>query len=220
MEIVHLKAEYREGIGKSAVKKLRAINKVPAIFYGEGVENIPIALNTKDLKAVMGTETGIHTVLDLEIDMGSKKKVNEKAVIKEIQRSPVRGSYTHVDLFKTDLDKKIETAVPLVTVGEAPGVKEGGLIQHGIREIEVECLVRDMPKHIDVDISNLKMGDVIRVADISKVEGIKFLTHEEEIVVSVIHLVEFKEAEAPAEEVEPEVIGEKEKEAEKASESS
>lgn len=220
MELAHLKVEYRSGTGKGVARRLRSIGRIPAILYGENIENIPLSVNTKELKTILETGAGTHTILDLEID-ADNKKVNEKAVIREIQRDPLKWSYTHIDFLKIDLSKKIETSVPLIIVGESPGVKEGGVLQSGLREIEIECLVKDIPKHIEIDVSSLNMGDIIRVSDIPRLEGVKFLTHDEETVVSVIHQMEFKEAEITTEAVaEPEVIGEKEKETEKSSGSS
>jgi large subunit ribosomal protein L25 len=219
MELAHLKVEYRSGTGKGVARRLRSIGRIPAILYGENIENMSLSVNTKELKTILEKGAGTHTVLDLEID-ADNKKVSEKAVIKEIQRDPLKGSYTHIDFLKIDLSKKIETSVPLIMIGESPGVKEGGVLQHGLREIEIECLVKDIPKHIEIDVSSLNIGDTIRVSDISRLDGVKFLTQDEETVISIIHQMEFKEAEVIAEAVEPEVIGEKEKETEKPSGSS
>lgn len=212
MAFTNLKAKYREKTGRSATRKLRARGEVPAILYGEGLDSIPLTIGEGEFKAATHTEAGIHAIVNLEID-GLEKARSETAIIKEVQRHPVKDFYLHVDFFKIALDKKIETAVPVLIVGESPGAKMGGVLQHGLWEVKVECLPGNIPEHFTVDVDKLEIGGTVKVADLAVPEGIELLTSPEEIVVRVVPPTVFKEEEVAAEIPKPEVIGEaKEKE--------
>lgn len=212
MAFTNLKAKYREKTGKNAARKLRAGGEVPAVLYGEGLDSIPLTIREREFKEATHTEAGMHTIVNLEID-GLEKARSETAIIKEVQRHPLRDFYLHVDFFKIALDKKIETAVPVLIVGESPGVKTGGVLQHGLWEVDVECLPGNIPEHFTVDVGKLEIGGTVKVADLAVPEGIELLTSLEEIVVHVVPPTVFKEEAVVAEVPEPEVVGEaKEKE--------
>lgn len=205
MELVDLKVKLREEKGKSVSRKLRATGQIPAIFYGEKIKTVPLVVETKDFTAVVHTEAGANVLLNLKIEGLGK---NETAIIKDIQRDPLKDSFLHVDFMKIALDEKITTTVPVTVVGESPGVKEGGVLQHGLWEIEVEALPADLPEKFEVDVSGLDIGDSLRVSDLLQPKGVEILSGVEETVVSVVPPTVVKEEEVVEEElVEPELVG-------------
>ena len=156
-----LHAEIREVTGKEYAKKLRQQGKIPGIFYARDEAAISITLDEQNATKVLTSEGGL-----IEIQIGSKKV--RKAIIKEVQTDPVRQSLVHVDVMGVQLKVKITIEVPIHFLGEAIGVKEqGGILHQYFREIEVTCLPLDIPDHIDIDVSNLKLGDSIAIRDLS-----------------------------------------------------
>jgi len=174
-----LHAEIREITEKEYAKKLRQQGKIPGIFYAQDEAAIPIMLDEKNATKVLTSEGGL-----IEIQIGSKKK--RKAIIKEVQTDPVRQSLVHVDVMGVQLKVKITIEVPIHFLGEAIGVKEqGGILHQYFREIEVNCLPLDIPDHIDIDVSNLKLGDSIAIRDLS-IPNVEILGDPQQHVVSVM----------------------------------
>lgn len=208
-----LEAREREETGKGAARKLRREGNVPAVVYGHGFEPIHIYVNEKEMKHLLQTEAKL---VELSIE-GRKKPVS--VIIKEVEADPIRDNLLHVDFQKIRLDETVTTTVPVVLVGEEEcvGVRMGGIIQHGLREIEIECLPKNLPSHIEVDIRNLEIGDGIKVADLELPEGVKTTAApEEQVVVVVPPAVLEEEVEAVKEEEAAEVptVAETEKEEE------
>lgn len=194
-----IKAEKREKFGKNASRVVRREGRVPAILYGPGMDNVALTLDKKDLFSILKSESGENTLF--MVSFNSEKK---DAMIKELQINPVSDELLHVDLIQITMDKAVRVAVPIVLVGEAVGVKaEGGFVDFSAREIEVECLPKDIPEHIDVDISELHLHQSIKVDEIAPPEGTKITTDFEVTVVLI---------QAPAKEEEPEVEEEIEEE--------
>ncbi len=194
-----INAEKREKFGKNASRVVRRKGRVPAILYGPGMENVALTLDKKDLFSILKSESGENTLF--MVSFNSEKK---DAMIKELQINPVSDELLHVDLIQITMDKMIKVAVPIVLIGEAVGVKaEGGFVDFSSREIEVECLPKDIPEHIDVDISALHLHQSIKVDEIISPEGAKITSDPEMTVVLV---------QAPAKEEEPEVEEEIEEE--------
>jgi large subunit ribosomal protein L25 len=215
MEIVEMKAEKRD-IGKRVVKKMRTGGKIPAIFYGRGVEPLALSVDAKTFRTVIHGEAGTNVILKLNVE---GKREGQTAIIKEIQRNPVKDSFLHVDFLKIAMDEKIQAQIPVNVIGEAVGVKEGGVLQHGLWEVEVEALPKDLPEHIEMDVADLQIGDTVRIADLTVPEGVEILSDPEETVVSVVPPTELKEEELVAEEVaEPEIVGAEEAKGEVAEE--
>lgn len=212
MDIVEMKVEKREA-GKTAAKKTRNEGKIPAIFYGHGIEPVPISVDAKTLRVVVHGEAGTNVILKLNIE---GKRGGDTAIIKEVQKHPLKDSFVHIDFLKIALDEKIQAQVPVSVVGESIGVKEGGVLQHGLWEIEVEALPTDLPDNLEVDVTELQIGDTVRVGDLSVPSEIEVITDLEETVVSVVPPTELKEEELVAEEelAEPEIVGAEEAEAE------
>ena len=221
MDFVELKANLREEKGKELNKKLRFKGLVPGIVYRKGEETISLKIDAKSLAKVLHTDAGENVIIKLFVE-GDKKKKERIVVIKEIQKDPVKDSLVHVDLNEISLTETLKVKVPIIPKGEPVGVKqEGGVLQHIMWEIEVECLPTNIPDKIEVDVTNLKMGDTIIVKNIAPAEGVKVLGDPESIVFSVEHVKTIEEAVvAPVEgeSTEPELIREKKEKEEEAEE--
>jgi large subunit ribosomal protein L25 len=196
---LRLKAERRRGAGKGEARKLRAQGRVPAILYGHGVDPTPIAVDAKELYHLLHTAAGANVLIDLQVD-GER----HLALAREIQRDHIRGRYVHVDFFAVRRDEQVKVTVPIRIVGESPGVKQGGLLEHHLWEVQLQSRVDRVPDAIDADISGLGIGDALRAGDLRVPEGATLLTDPEEAIVSVVtpqvlEVVEVVPAEAAAE---------------------
>jgi large subunit ribosomal protein L25 len=199
----------REGkFNKNAARRVRVKGKIPAVVYGAAQPAIAIEVDPKQIQRILHSDAGHNTIFDLEID-GSTTKT--KAMIVDWQYEPIKGKLIHIDLKRIALDKVIRVEVPIQLTGIPVGVKtQGGILDQVLREVEIECLPGDIPSHIDVDVSNLAFGDVVRVADLPHSDKLKFLSDED---TTVAHVVAIKEEAAPtadalaaAAPAEPEVV--------------
>lgn len=205
-----IKAEKREIFGKNASRRLRREGMIPAILYGGDASNVPLTLRKQDVFMILRSDTGENTVFQVSFDSESRD-----VMIKELQRDPVTDEILHADFIHIAMDKVIQVSVPVVSVGEAVGVKtEGGFVDFVTREIEVECLPKDIPEHIEIDISSLHLRQSFKAEDIALPEGVKLITSFDTILVMIEAPlkeeeieVEEEEEEVIAEEEEPEVIG-------------
>jgi large subunit ribosomal protein L25 len=154
---------------------------VPGVLYGHGVEPVAISLSSQELLHFFHATHGAAMVVDLEID----GKVH-LAIPREIQRDHLRGRYVHIDFLEVRRDEKVKMSVEIHETGEAPGVKTGGVIEHHLREVEIECLPGDVPEQITADVSELELGDMLRLADITAPNGVTFLTDLTTPVISVV----------------------------------
>ena len=175
-----LEAEKRDESGKGAARKLRARGRVPAVLYGHGVGPVSVSVGAKDLYRVLHGSAGTNVLVNLTVD-----GAEHLALPREIQRDHVRGRYVHVDFLAVRRDEKVTVSVPVRVVGESPGVKVGGVVEHHLWELQVECLPGDVPDGIDADVSELQVGDSLRVSDIVAPEGVTVLTPPEESLLSV-----------------------------------
>ncbi|MGH2661081.1 MAG: 50S ribosomal protein L25/general stress protein Ctc [Actinomycetota bacterium] len=176
-----LEAEKRDESGKGAARKLRARGRVPAVLYGHGVGPVSVSVGAKDLFRVLHGSAGTNVLVNLTVD-----GAEHLALPREIQRDHVRGRYVHVDFLAVRRDEKVTVSVPVRVVGESPGVKVGGVVEHHLWELQVECLPGDVPDGIDADVSELQVGDSLRVSDIVAPEGVAVLTPPEESLLSVV----------------------------------
>jgi len=196
-----IKAEKREVFGKNASRRLRREGMIPAILYGGHDINVPLTMRKKDIFMILSSETGANTVF--QVSFNSERR---DVMIKELQRDPVTDEILHTDFVLIAMDKTIQVSVPVVVVGEAVGVKaEGGFVDFMTREVKMECLPKDIPEHIEIDISNLRLRQSLKVEDITPPEGVKLISSPETILVLVE--VPLKEEEIEVEE-EEEVIAE------------
>ena len=224
MERVNLETQLREETGKQLVKRLRGEGFIPAIVYKGGKDNMNLKVSEREFVKIISTKAGANVIINLRI---ADKKVSPKpakdktVMIKEIQREPVKGKILHIDFNEISLTETLKVKVPIMSKGEAVGVKqEGGVLQHIMWEADVECLPTNIPDKIEVDVTNLKIGGTLSIKDILPPEGVKILGDPESIVFSVEHVKTIEEvAAAPVEgeSLEPELIREK-KEKEEAEE--
>jgi len=212
MEEIFLDVELREELGKAKVKDLREKGFIPAVVYAAGKASQSIKVLRSDFLHLLHQYRLESTVINLKIK-DSKKEKARTCLVKEIQYDPVGGDVVHIDFNEISLTKSIKVNVPVVTKGEPIGVKqEGGSLEHILWEIEIECLPTDIPKEIEVDVSQLKMGEAIHIKDINFPPKVKVLNSPEAIVVSVAVPIKEEVVAPPVEgEVaqEPEVIKEK-----------
>jgi large subunit ribosomal protein L25 len=176
-----LKATLRDGGGKGSARKLRAQGLVPAILYGHGMEPVKVAVDDRELYHVLHTGAGSNVLVDLQVG-----KDRHLAMPREIQRDHVRGQFLHIDFLAVRRDEKITVDVPVHIVGESHGVKEGGVVEHHLWDLKVECLPTNVPESIEADITDLGIGDSLSVSGIKVPQGATILTSSEETIVSVV----------------------------------
>jgi len=214
MEKVILKAETREAVGKEANKSLREQDIVPAVVYKKGEAAISLKVSGRELFHVLHTSAGANAIVTLQIKPDEKdpKAGKDKTVImKEIQYEPLKGGILHVDFHEISLTEKIMVNVSIETKGEPEGVKiDGGVLDHPTKELQIECLPTQIPEKIEVHVEELKIGDSIRVKDLTVPPEVTVITDPEITVVSVMppRVEEVEEATEGGLE-EPEVIKEK-----------
>ena len=165
-----LAAATRQTRGKNEARRLRRTGRLPAVVYGGApVESLALDIDPKALLRILHSESGVNTLVDLQVDGSDSGKV----LIKNIQHDPVTDTLLHVDLFRLAMDRAIVVTVPVVLGGEAAGVKQqGGLLDFVTREFQVECMPTEIPEHVDVDVSDLMIGDGVRVRDVA--EGVSW----------------------------------------------
>ncbi len=176
-----LEAQPRTAGNKNAARRVRVEGKIPAVVYGAGQDSLSVAVDPRQVTRILNSETGHNTIFDLTLD-GAKTK----AMIVDWQYEPIKGKLLHIDVKRIAMDKKLAVMVPVELVGEPAGVKQqGGILEQMLREVEIECLPGDIPSHIDVDVSELVFGKVLRVADLPHSDKFKFLTDENQPVAHV-----------------------------------
>jgi large subunit ribosomal protein L25 len=169
-----LVVEAREGTGKGAARKLRSAGKIPAVLYGRGRDSLPLALDPRALDRILRS-SGANTLLDLTVE-GHPEVKDTVALVKELQRHPLRGTIVHADLYAVDLSRAVTVDVPVHLLGKPRGLDFGGILEHTLREIALECLPRAIPESIEVEISHLEVGDVIHVRELVLPEGVTLIT--------------------------------------------
>ena len=185
-------AKPREGkFNKNAARRVRAAGKIPAVIYGAGHEPVAVEVDPKQITRILYSESGHNTIFDVEL----AGKETAKAMIVDWQIEPIKDAIIHIDLKRIALDKTLTVSVPVKLVGVAVGVKtHGGILDQVLREVEIETLPTDIPSHIDVDITNLGLHEVLRVKDLPHSDKYKFLAEED---TAIAHVISVKE-EAPA----------------------
>lgn len=190
-----LVVETRESTGKGSNRRLRAAGRIPAVLYGQGKASIPLAIDSRSLEKVLKAG-GANTLLDLTVE-GRGDLGTPVALVKELQRDPIRGSIVHADLYQVDLSKTVEVEVPIHLTGKARGLDFGGLLEHMLRELRIECLPRSIPEAINVDVTELEVGDVIHVRDLALPAGVT-LVSDPDLGVVAVALPQAEEAPAAA----------------------
>jgi len=184
MEVTDLAAQVRKEQKKGPARRLRQNGLVPAVFYGRSAENILLAIKNDEL-AKLYKDKKNHAFIKLIIDDGGNKKIEKLSLIKELQVQPLTGKLYHADFYEVDIKRKITMEVSLRFVGKAIGVENGGELQHIRREVKVSCLPLNLPDHIDVDVTNLDIGDSIKIRDLKIGEGITVLDRPDSAVAAV-----------------------------------
>ena len=185
MEKRKLKVKLRDRTGKEYVKKLRKDGVLPAVLYGPHLKkSLPLEVDMKELRSFL-SQSDKAKIITLEItDQKTDKQHN--VIIKDSQRDLIKGDLQHLDFYAVTRGETVTTTVPISFVGKSQGEKIGGIVEHLVRELEIECLPKDLPSIIEVDITPLGLGDSLSVGDVKVPSGIKVLTHPQEVVVSVV----------------------------------
>ena len=209
MKTIELHVEKRSTKGKNEARRSRVAGKVPAVVYGAGKPTVPITVDRKALSDAFRRGAGENAIFLLKL-AGSDQ--SRHAMIKDFQRDPVSRKPLHIDFVRVLMDTKIRVKVGIEVVGTAKGVKtEGGILDFVTREVEIECLPGSIPQHLPVDVSDLSIGDVLRISQIPPIEGIQVVDDPEKVLVHVTHPTaekapEVAAAEAAVEITEPEVL--------------
>ena len=218
MDRVEVKAMPRSQHGTRPVRRLRSAGVVPGVVYGKSVEPTPISLNRRDLVKLLHGKSGEHGLITLHLEADGKatKGWQKPVLIKRVEHHPVDGQVLHIDFQAIALTERIRVKVAVTLTGTAIGVKQdGGILEHFLREVEVECLPTEIPAQIEQDISALTIGDAIHAKDLVVPQGVRLMTDLAAVIVSVIApKVEKPEEAAEAAPTEPEVIREKKPDAE------
>lgn len=181
MAELKLVAKGRTDTGKGVARKLRAAGSVPGVLYGHGATPTPLVVDARELSRILHTGAGSNVLIDLQVDGTS-----HLAMPREIQRDRLKDLFVHVDFLEVSRDEKITVTVPVHVEGTAPGVKAGGVLEHFLWEVEVECTPANVPEHIAIDISSLEIGDGLKVADLVAPSGVTITSNRDDNVVSVI----------------------------------
>lgn len=184
MESNEILVERRTSHGKGMARKLRGAGRIPGVFYGPGRPSIPLTLDPTAVHAVAG-RTGKDRLLRFKTGAGDELD-GQMVILKDAQRDPVKRRIIHADFFEIRMDREIEVTVPVHVAGKAPGVDEGGTLEHILREIEVRCLPDRIPAAIDVDVSSLGIGESIHVSDLVLSEGVMATVDPRLAVVAVV----------------------------------
>jgi len=195
---ISLEVREREDRGSRRTRRLRAQGLIPGVLYGKG-HSRAIVVPERDLRTAMTGPSGLHAILDVVIE---GQTTVHPSVLADYQQDPIRGTISHIDLHEVRLDQPIHAAVVVRLIGDSPGVKAGGVLSLVSRELQVEALPADIPEHIDVDLSGMEVGDVLRLEDVRPLEAVAFLDDPHETVIATISLprgfAELEEAEAAA----------------------
>src|SRR5439155_265004 len=166
---------------KGFARKVRAAGRVPAVVYGHGIDPLHVSVDAKDLFHVLHTDAGTNVLVDLRVD-----GQNFLAMPREIQRDHIRGRFIHIDFLRIARDEKIHVEVPIHLVGESHGVKEGGVVEHHLWDLQLECFPQDVPTHVEADITRLGINESLKVGELRTPEKSTVLTSPDEVVVSVV----------------------------------
>jgi large subunit ribosomal protein L25 len=208
-------AQTRTGIGRSAVNKLKQQGLVPAVVYGGHDQPLPLQVNARDIGNLLSHATSEHILVDLQIADGGQT-TNRLALIQEVQHDPIKQTILHVDFHAVRADEKIHAQIPVDAFGEPSGVKNfGGILEIALHSIEVECLPKDLPEIIRIDVTALNVGDAIHIKDVALPEGVH-ARHDGELTVVRVAAPKVEVEPTPAAEAAaaagPEVIKEKKEE--------
>ena len=207
----------RQQFGSRETRRLRRQGLIPGVLYGKGRAPHAFVVPERDLRGALTGPSGLHAILDVVV---AGQTTVYSSILKEFQRDPIRGTVTHIDLQEVRLDQPIHALVAVDLIGEAAGVKLGGVLTHVTRDINIEALPMSIPEHVDLDVSALEIGDALRVEDLPTLPGVTYLDDPYETVIVTVTMPklvveeeveavegEAAEGEAPAEGAEGESVG-------------
>jgi large subunit ribosomal protein L25 len=180
-ERIRLEVQERDSRGSREARRLRRRGLVPGVLYGRGKTPHAICVSERELRRALSGPGGLHAILDVVLE---GQKSEHHAILKSFQQDPLRGGVTHVDLHEVRLDQPIQAQVAVHLVGEPRGVTEGGVLSQVNREVRVEALPMSIPEHLELDVSDMGIGDTMRLADLPPREGVTYLDDPEEIVLA------------------------------------
>src|SRR5579859_5398192 len=197
-------AEVRSTRGKNEARRLRVRGFIPAVVYGAYKDSVSIGLSPKELVHILNSKTGHNTIFNLAIQGGE----NTPVMVVDSQRDPVKGNLIHADLKRIDLEKRIRVFIPVITEGEAAGIKlQGGLLEIISREIEIECLPDEIPEQFVVDVTSLMIGQSVRASSIPLAGEMRLLSNAEAVIAHVVAMRAEEVAPAATAEVAPTAEG-------------
>ncbi len=183
MELQTINVSTRDEIGKGAARRRRVTGSIPAVMYGEKKSVVSVMINAKAFIAALHGSQGEHAIMQANVE--DKPELSGPVLVKAVQHHPIKEHIMHADLLRIDLAKPIRTLIPLVLVGQCPGIVEGGVPDQQLRELEIECLPLDTPPHLDVDISELRIGGLLHVSDLKAPESIKILSEGDRTIITI-----------------------------------
>jgi large subunit ribosomal protein L25 len=199
---ITVQAQARTCVGSADARRLRNKGLIPATIYGDNKPPISVAVEGKQITRILRSETGHNTIFNLQTPDQDPTTV----MIKDWQIDPVKGKVMHADFVRISLTEKRRVSVPVEVKGEAAGVRlDGGILDHVLREIEVECLPADIPEHITIDVSALRLGGHISARDVKVADNVRVVTSPEQVIVAVVAPASEEDAAASAVS-EPELI--------------
>jgi large subunit ribosomal protein L25 len=203
MKTIELNVERRPSTGKNEARRFRAQGRIPAVVYGGGKPTVPITLEHRALSDAFRAGAGENAIFLLKL-AGSEQ--SRHAMIRDLQRDPLSRKTLHIDFLRVQMDAKIRVKVSIEVIGIAKGVKtEGGILDFVTREVEIESLPSNIPAHLPIDVSELAIGDALRISQIPPIEGVEIVDDPEKVLVHVTHPTQEKEPEVAAAEAEVEI---------------
>jgi large subunit ribosomal protein L25 len=184
MEEILIKAETRKGGGKSLAKKIRKDGGIPAILYGRDIESLPITISIRDWEKLR-KQLKRNTILTMKLPE-STGAAERPVMVKTVQRTVIGSTISHIDFLQVSMKRKIEVEIPIFLTGTAEGLKYNGIVEQHLRTVMAECLPTNIPEKIDIDITNLGIGDSIHVHEIA-MPDVKFLENPDVAIVTIAH---------------------------------
>jgi large subunit ribosomal protein L25 len=184
-ERVKLEVQARDARGSADVRRLRKQGLIPGVIYGGGNDPAAISVPERTLRKALTGAGGLHAILDVVVE-GDGKGDARPAILKDYQQDVITGRVSHVDLHQVRLDRPIQASVVVQLVGESVGAKEGGVLQQVTRELNVEALPMEIPEHVELDVTTLAIGESLRVADLTPIDGVTFLDDPDETVLATV----------------------------------
>jgi large subunit ribosomal protein L25 len=184
MDAVEVRCEIRSALGKGGARQARFGGKTPAVLYGSGEKTLEICLESKSFEYIVHKHGSSAFVLDLKLSGQEDRDL--KAIIKELQRDPITSRIMHVDLQHISMTQMIEVDVPIHLLGTPAGVKEGGILEQILREVEVSCQAAQIPERVEFEVSHLQKGNSVHVRDLVLPEGVKVITPADRVVATVV----------------------------------